>query len=399
MNIVLITSSYPRFLNDGTAPFIKSISQTLAELGNCVDVIAPYDSLVEERSGQNPNVHRFRYTLFNKWHILGHARALEADIDLNPWSYLLIPFYVLFATIQLIHISKLTKTDVIYAHWVLPNGLPAAIVSKLLNIPLVISIHGSDAYIANKNLLFQKIAKWIFSNAKYVTACSLTLKEMAILAGAPMETILLPYGVHSTQFSPTPTGNDSGRIKIIALGRLVYKKGFEKLIKAVEIVYSRHPEIELQIGGDGPLLNQLQELATKSSLKSVISFPGRIPWNQTINFLRGADIFVLPSIKDSKGNVDGLPNVMLEAMACGCSIVASDISGVPLVVQNNVNGVLVPPGDEHALASAIIQLIERPELRYQLGENARKTIVETLDWRIIGAKIQNILSNAIAATD
>jgi len=395
----MITSSYPRFVGDGTAPFIKSISETLVRLGDRVYVVAPYDPLVQPEPNQVPKIKRFKYALFNKWHILGHARALEADIELNRWSYLLIPFYIFFAIITMLRFARSYEIDLIYAHWVLPNGFPAAIVSKLLNIPLVISIHGSDAYIANKNKMFQIIAKWTFSQAKSVTACSPTLKEMAILAGAPLDTILLPYGVYSDQFSPNSDEKKSNKLRIAALGRLVYKKGFENLVNAMEIIHRIHPETELLIGGDGPLLNPLKELATKHSLNSIISFLGRIPWDHTRDFLINADIFVLPSIIDSQGNVDGLPNVLLEAMACGCPTVASDISGVPLVVINNYNGILVPPGDQDALASAIIKLIELPKFRRELGDHARKTIEETLDWKVVGERIQNILKNAIALTN
>lgn len=396
MRVLILTSSYPRFDGDGSAPFIKSIAEHLAMAGNDVRVVAPFDIQVKHQESPLIKIHRFRYTVFDKWHILGHAKGMDSDVKLKLGSYLLIPFYVFFALTNLWRISNIQKSQIIYAHWILPNGLPAAILSKLRKIPFVISIHGSDAFIANRNVIFRTISKWIFTAAQDVTSCSPTLKEMAMKAGAPSSTILLPYGVDTKKFHPVKKiSNKDATELIVSVGRLVYKKGFDVLIKAMEEVHLRYPNIKLLIAGDGPIKSELYSLAVNKGLDSIVSLPGTISWDNAPSLMADSTIFVLPSIQDHHGNVDGLPNVLLEAMSCGCAIIASNISGVPLVIENGVNGILVPPGNIEALSDAICKLISNPDLRKTLSREARGKVEQELKWEHIVYRINYILEGAI----
>ena len=117
MKIVHITSSYPRYPEDGTAPFIRSFVDEQLGLGYDVFVLAPYDPAVKE-DYQEKFVTRFRYIRPNSLHIMGHAKALRADVQLRPLAYVLIPLYLLIGTVQLFRISLQEKPDILHAHWV-----------------------------------------------------------------------------------------------------------------------------------------------------------------------------------------------------------------------------------------------------------------------------------------
>src|SRR4030065_1247221 len=162
MRIAVLTSSYPRFSGDGTAPFVQSIAETLVKFGHVVDVIAPYDKEVKTTDSKGVKIHRFKYSLIKSFHIMGHGRALESDVRLRPLAILLLPFYLSAAFIKLLQVTRQQKTEVIHVHWVLPNGPVAAMVAKLRRIPFIVSLHGSDMFMARKNRLYGFVAPWGF---------------------------------------------------------------------------------------------------------------------------------------------------------------------------------------------------------------------------------------------
>src|SRR3990170_2346410 len=181
MNIAVLTSSYPRFPGDGAAPFIKSLAEGYAKLGHTVFVIAPYDPLVsKDEDIDNVQVNFFKYFWPASLNIIGHARSLKGDANLSLLSFILLPFFLVFGIVTLYHVCRKNRINVIHANWVLPNGPIALAVSLLLKIPYVLSLHGSDIYISQKNIIFSSIAKLVFIKASSVTACSEHLKKAAI---------------------------------------------------------------------------------------------------------------------------------------------------------------------------------------------------------------------------
>ncbi len=401
MRILFLSSSYPRFEGDGTAPFIKSIAETFAQLGHAVQVVAPYDKLVASTDPKGVNVIRFKYAPLAQWHIMGHGRALESDVKLNPFSYLLAPAYFLAATFVTLKTALIHKSEYIYAHWVIPNGIPAALISLILNIPLLISLHGSDIYVARKYRLFRMLARFAFHRAYGVTACSPDLLNAALEMGAPPEnTHLVPWGVDPTLFTPEQNsrirrkslGLNDDHFIIGCLGRMVYKKGFNILIEAFKEIAEEFPRARLVLGGEGPIREELLALARNLGVNSKLVLPGRITWNDVPEFLACLDLFVLPSIQDSSGNADGLPTVLLEAMGAGTPVVASDVGGVSIVIRDGYNGILVPQGNSIKLAEAIMKLIKKPGLRKTLAHHARKDVELTYNWRNIVNRIISIMS-------
>jgi len=403
MKIAVIASSYPRFEGDGTAPFVKSISESLVELGNDVEVVAPYDFLVDENSSNLIKVHRYKYTPFKKWHIMGHARSLESDIKLNKSVYFLLPFFLISAFFKLLHVTKKQKSQIIHAHWVIPNGFPAMIVSKIRGIPLAISLHGSDIFIAKKNWAFQLITKIIFRNTAFVSACSEDLLIDARSLGAPENIKLLAWGADPQKFFKINNFLDQkfdfrdneNQTILLCLGRLVHKKGFSNLIKAMPKILEKNNNIKLVIGGDGPLKKDLEDLTITCGVNNSVKFFGGVNWDDVVLFLNSGDIFIQPSIRDKYGNMDGLPTVILEAMACGLPIIASDIGGVRLVVKEGFNGKIIPPGNVGLLSESIISILKDKEFLIQMGENSRLLVENEFNWNYVANKFKNEFTKII----
>ena len=403
MRISVIASSYPRFKGDGVAPFVKSISESLHKRGHKIEVVAPYDVSVEADPEAQIKVHRFRYIWPKKGHIMGHARSLSADVKLRPLTVFLLPFYVLAATLKLMSVSKKMDAQVIHAHWVLPNGLPGAIVSKLLNIPLIISLHGSDIFMSDKNILFRAVARWVFSQSSYVTACSQELFDRAKKINDTIHIKLIPWGADPDIFKPHADRTEirekygwvDDEIIIATLGRFVYKKGFERLITIVPDLPHEAYHVRVVIGGSGPLEQDFKDKVHRLNLQKVVSFPGQVLWHEVPNFLAAADIFVLPSQRDMAGNLDGLPTVLLEAMACGLPCVASDVGGVSLVIDHTNNGFLFAPEDNASLRDYTIKLVTDKACRELFGQRSRASVVEKYNWNNVAIAFEDLFTGSI----
>jgi len=403
MRIAVLTSSYPRFQGDGTAPFVMSISNALANLGHTVQVVAPYDISVQEDFESPVPVKRFKYIWPRKCHIMGHARSLKADVKLRFSSILLLPFFSIASIVNLIKVCRKIDAQIIHAHWVLPNGFAAAIVSKLLGIPFIISLHGSDIFTADKNFLFRAVAKWTFKQSSYVTACSQELHDRAKQINEDIRIEVVPWGADPEVFKPLENREEIRKkyswsadvIIVSTLGRMVHKKGFSQLIDIIPSLQSCQQDFRIVIGGSGPLEDELKEKISRMNLSETVSFPGRIPWDEVPQFLGASDVFVLPSQRDKAGNLDGLPTVLLEAMACGLPCVASDVGGVRLVIAPGRNGILIAPNAANELIDGLRQLIDDKATRKELSQEARRSVVERFNWENVGEKFEAICQESI----
>lgn len=399
MNISVICSSYPRYAGDSMAPFVRSISEGLMNLGNRLEIVAPYDNAVELDQDTRLPVHRFKYSFVDQWNIMGHAKALEGDNTLKAGAYFLIIPYLITGTFELLRSTKRNRSEAIHAHWSIPNGLIGLIVSKIRRIPYIVSLHGSDIFVSKKNYLFGAINKMVLKNAKAITACSQELYGYSQANGGSGRTHLIAWGADPNIYIPVSdkrilreqAGVPKDGLIISALGRLVPKKGFNVLIEAFAKADTTK-NTYLLIGGSGPQDTTLRRLAENLGVTDRVIFPGPIAWRDTPNFLNIGDIFVLPSIRDPHGNMDGLPTVLLEAMSCGQACIASDIGGVHLVVKHTKNGLLVRESSVEDLIVALNKLIKDRKLCSELGRAARRSIMDTFNWDNVSVKIREILN-------
>jgi len=163
------------------------------------------------------------------------------------------------------------------------------------------------------------------------------------------------------EFSSTPP-------LILAIGRLIPKKGFADLIRACGLLAERGTSFHCEIIGEGPLKEELCDEVDQLNLQSRITFSGSQPQREIRRRLAAANVFVLPSIVDSEGGSDNLPTVIMEAMATGLPIVSTNVGGIPEMVIQNETGFLVQPGDISALAQAIEKLVNNRSLAEKLGQ-------------------------------
>jgi glycosyltransferase involved in cell wall biosynthesis len=391
LKICMVTSSYPKYEGDVTAPFVESIATSVAAAGNEVHVLAPFHpELRHEPYEKGVHLHFFKYSPLRHLNIWGYAESLEADIRVKGAIYPLTP--VVFAS-SLYALWKLTgkvKFDAMHAHWVIPNGPMALIVARLRRLPLVISMHGSDVFVAEQSRLVARVARWCYRAASAITAPSQDLIDRAVRLGAPASRChVVPYGVDPGTFTTIENagpllrqelGLPEESLVVFSVGRMVYKKGFEYLIRAVPAILREHPNVKVVLAGGGDLEERLKSLVRQLGVERSVIMPGWVQRDRMPIYFSGCDLFVLPSVVDQQGNVDGLPNTLLEAMASARPVVATAVAGIPLAVRDGDSGLLVPEKQPGELASAINLLLQSPELRVQYGDAARRRVEQELNW-------------------
>jgi len=407
LKILMLTSSYPKYRGDVTAPFIEEIAQNTQKLGHEVTVMMPYHPDLRRQPVENGvKLFNFHYSPFKKWNIWGYAASLEGDVKIRPLIYLLLPLVLLSSFWHMWKLTRCERFAMIQAHWVIPNAPVAVLIGMLRKIPVVISMHGSDVYIAERFKPVGWVARWAFKRAAAVTASSPDLMQRAQKLGAPLQphrAVVIPYGADPSVFRAPAMPRPELRQKLgfgedeqilFCIGRLVYKKGFEYAIKALPQVLLKFPRARLIIAGQGDLHAELEEQVLAACVKKHVTFTGAIQHDKVPEYLAGCDLFLLPSIVDKSGNVDGLPNTLMEALATGVPVIASSIGGVALAVEDKVNGLLVAQRDSAALAEAICLLLSDSEKRNKFAAAGRARVERELNWTEIARRYQKVFEDA-----
>jgi glycosyltransferase involved in cell wall biosynthesis len=398
MKVLMLTSSYPKFPGDVTAPFIESIAREVAARGHAVDVVLPHHPELRRSANEPVRFFPYRYAP-DRLSLWGYAQSMAADVRVRRRVYLLLPLVAL--ALRRLVAERLTadRYDVLHVHWVVPSAVLVMDQARSHALPAVVSLHGSDVFVAERLAVARRLARFAFETAGAITACSRDLHERALRLGAPpARTRTLPYGVDVAAFArPADTaamrerlGARPDELLVLGFGRLVEKKGFRYLIEAAAAV----PGVRVAIAGEGALRIELETLARE--LRAPVSFAGALEREAIAAALQAADAAVVPSVVDRAGNVDGLPNALLEAMAAGRAVVASRVAGIPDVVTDGRNGLLTPPRDVGALSAALRRLRDDASLRERLGLAACASVKETLSWEAAALAFEDCYRLAIA---
>ncbi|MEA2562555.1 MAG: hypothetical protein QOH06_4059 [Acidobacteriota bacterium] len=382
LDLLFLTQTYPRFEGDTAGPFIRDLARGLVRLGDRVTVLAPHAEGMPARwEDRGVETITFRYAP-ERYEVLGYGRSLEADERVKGGAAIAAPLYALGLMRA---VRRARRFDLVHAHWIVPNGVIAA---ASTSIPLAIGLHGSDVFLAEKPGV-RKAAAWALRRSRLLTGCSPELVDRVRALGFPEErSRVIPYGVDVETFSPGPSvWRERLEIPedaplILSVGRMATKKGFHVLMEALPEILSSGAHVVLAGGGD--LLPDFQHQASRFDGR--LHLPGPVLRDTLPDLYRAADLFVLPAVHDSKGNVDGLPNVILEAMASGLPVVASGISGIPLAVEDGLTGLLVPERDPVALAAALRKLLANPELARTMGERGRRKAETELTWDAVASR-------------
>jgi len=256
--------------------------------------------------------------------------------------------------------------------------------ARRLGVPFGFSVHARDARKIARRDLFDRAQR-----AACVVACNTDVAGE--LDGSGARVTLVRHGVDLDRFRAHRSS--SGPFTMLAVGRLVEKKGFHVLVDAVSRLAG---DWRLRIVGDGPERSALATRARDRGVADRVTFCGAITHDVLPAEYGLADVVVVPSVCDASGDRDGLPNVVLEAMASSAAIVATDAGAIASAVRGGDTGIVVPAGDATALTAALSRLANAPEWRRRLGDAARAAVEREFDARTCAGTFVSVLREAYA---
>ncbi len=395
--VVMVATSYPRFPGDTIGTFMEPIAKGLASRGHAVHLVLPWHPLWQRgRSDEGVTFHPFRYAPHRALNVFGYAGALKADVSMRWSAYVAAPLALAAGIAEARRVARRVGATVMHGHWVVPGGAMAAAAAP--HLPLVVSLHGSDVYVAERSALAGRVARRAFARAGWLTACSADLRDRAVRLGAdPDRSEVVPYGVDAGRFAPSESARAARRAAlgipgqaslVVAAGRFVRKKGFEFLIDALAPLAGRFPDVALVLAGAGDLDEEYRRRARARGVADRVRFPGALLQDELAALLAAADVIAVPSVRDDAGNVDGLPNVVLEALASGTPLVATPAGGIGAVVTHGETGLLVAERDVAGLAEAIGRLLSAPAEGRAIGARARAYVTARHGWGRVAERLE-----------
>lgn len=402
--VVMVTTSYPRFPGDSVGTFMEPIAKHVAARGHEVHIVAPWHPRITRGKVEDGVFfHFFRYAPSEGLNVFGYAAGLRADEKLKSAAWIAAPLAMTAGWFKALRVAQKKRATVMHGHWVVPGGVIAAAARPAL--PLVVSLHGSDVFVAERTRVAGIAARRVFDRAGFVTACSDDLGRRAVALGAAADRLeVVPYGVDVTRFKPSAGARDGARARLgippgaallFAAGRLVRKKGFEYLIDAVPLIDGAAPA-HLAIAGAGDLAEELRARAVAGGVAERVHFLGDLAQEAVAGWFAAADVAVAPSVRDDSGNVDGLPNTVLEALASGTPLVSTAAGGIATVVEDGRTGLIVPERDARALAAALAALLRDPARRAGLGQAGRALVEGRFGWESAAARFESSYDRALA---
>lgn len=399
MKILVVTSTFPRWPGDTDPTFVHELSRRLVDTKTEVHVLAPHTAgAARHESLDGLTVHRFRYA-FERFETLAYSTGILDKLRANPLNYLLVPMFLLGMTVAAYRLIKRERYTVVHAHWLIPQGVACAAALRLMATPppLVCTSHGGDLF-GLRGALPSRIKRWVLQRSHAVTVVSHYMREYLDETLQPRNAVeVMSMGVDlQNRFVPVD-GVARRADEVVFVGRLVEKKGVTYLLRAIARVQSRLPRLQVRIVGDGPLRAGLEAEAAALGITDHVTFMGAVTQDRLPALYSAAAVAVVPSVVTRSGDQEGLGLVTVEALGCGCAVIASDLPAIRDVITPGENGLLVPPEDVDALADALAGMLGNARAASRFQAVARASVADRFDWEATATRYRNLLKGAGAA--
>lgn len=378
--LLVLTSTYPRWSGDPEPGFVHELAKRLVDDFE-VTVLGPRAPGAPQRETlDGVRVVRYRYaparleTLVNDGGIVTNLRR-------QPWKWLLVPAFLLGLTLSAWRLVRRLRPDVVHAHWLLPQGLVAALLQAVepRMPPFLVTAHGADLFGLRQRIL-QTAKAFVARKSGAITVVSSSMRKELVALGVEKAKIhVQPMGVDLQQRFSVDPGSARSRGEILFVGRLVEKKGLRHLIDAMPAILRAYPEAHLAVVGFGPEEQACRKQVAELGVAGNVRFAGALPQHELPALYRRAAVFVAPFVVGIGGDQEGLGLVLVEAAGCGCPVVAGDVPAVCDVIVDERVGIRIPPGDAGALAAAVRATLAAP--RNAQAEIDRAGAVRHFDWR------------------
>jgi glycosyltransferase involved in cell wall biosynthesis len=378
MRILIINSEFPP-LGGGAGNASANLAREFAALDHQVLVVTcAFDSLPREEDWEGVKISR----------IPALRRRMDRSGALEQASF------VLSSALAASKVVRRWRPDVIQAFFGVPAGLIAWWIQSIYKIPYIVSLRGGDVPgfrpydFATYHRIIAPLLRKVWKRSAALVANSRGLKELAQAFDSRFPILVIPNGVDLKRFVP-PLHRQWSPPRLLFVGRLVYQKGLDILLPALSELMQL--PWELTVVGDGPYRRALEKTALAYGISERINFTSWQRDSDLVRLYQAANIFVFPS------RHEGMPNVVLEAMACGLPVVATSIAGNEELVAHSETGLLIPQEDPASLRKVLSELMANPELCQQMGGAGRKRVVEHFAWSSVAKQYIGLLNSVTGA--
>ncbi|MFL6621734.1 MAG: glycosyltransferase family 4 protein [Sulfurifustaceae bacterium] len=359
MRLVVLTTSYPLTSGSSSGIFVARLVEHLPP-DAAVTVVTPAPrGIVAPRTSDKAALATFRYAP-KALQILAHEPGgIPVALRTHKWAYLLVPPFLLSMFVRSLRAAR--QADVIHANWAICGAI-GGLVGKLTGVPVVTTLRGDDVTRAHRSWFDRTILALCLRLSRRIVCVSESIAAWT-RSRYPQQAAsisVIENGVEDVflQVSAKRSAVGHERCNFVTVGSLIVRKGVDRIIAALGKLSGN---TRLTIIGDGPEQSRLQELVDGAGLRERVEFTGAVPPQAIADRLAQADVFVLAS------RSEGRPNAVLEAMAAGLPVVASNIPGVDELIEHGTTGFLFNPDSVDNLARHMQALADAPELRRRLG--------------------------------
>ncbi|MEO5903270.1 MAG: glycosyltransferase family 4 protein [Gemmatimonadaceae bacterium] len=359
MKVLFLTHSFPRFSGDAPGSFLLRLAIALRDEDVRVHVVAPAaDGIPTEDDIDGITVERFRYAP-RKYEKLAYTGTMAQDVATSWSARLALVGFFGSDFVRAVGARRSFDPDLIHSHWWFPSGVVGTWLSSLSHKPLVTTLHGTDVRLAKKIGMSRPLFRRVVNHSAKVTTVSNWLSsEVASLISVPRPAVA-PMPVATERFVP---GSFRENERFLFAGRLNRQKGLEHLIRALS---KMRQHALLDVVGDGPLESELRSLASELGVADRIAWMGQLKQPDLVRLYQCATALVVPSIDE------GLGLVAAEALLCETPVVAFRSGGLTDIIQDDMTGILVTPGDPTELAKALDRVLDNPTEARDLGKAGR----------------------------
>lgn len=382
--LLVTASTFPRYEGDSEPRFVLDLCKELTKYFDVTVLVPAAIGAKDKEVLEGVKVIRYHYFPIRKWETLCYPGAIVPRIKEKKARIFLVPFLFLALYFKLLKI--LPKYDVVHAHWLIPQGIVQGFFKK----PYIVTGHGGDVTSLNKGII-KKLKRNTLKNASFVTTVSSALLEEVNKIYKVEKSDIISMGCNIKNFNHDFRKENyfgQGEKKVILfVGRLAEKKGVTYLIEAMKKV-----DAMLVIAGGGPLESELKEQAREQVDK--IKFIGARTHEELKTIYASSDVFVAPSITAKDGDKEGFGLVILEAMASGLPVVASNSGGIPEVITEGKDGFLTEEKDSNDIAVKINKILNDTQMYERMTQNAQNT-AQKYDYQVIAEKYAKIIEEIV----
>jgi glycosyltransferase involved in cell wall biosynthesis len=385
--LLVLSSTYPRWRNDPEPAFVHELAKRLAAQFE-VHVLCPHAygaATIEQLDGVN--VHRYRYAPA-RWELLVNNGGIVANLRLRPWLLLLVPGFLLSQAVTTWWLVRRLRPVVMHAHWLIPQGLVVAGLGMLCcnYPPFLLTSHGADLF-SLRGRLFTGLKRFVLGKAAGITVVSAGMQEVATGLGIHADDLqVAPMGVDLQHRFFADTTVRRSASELLFVGRLVEKKGLRHLLDAMPMILAKRPDVTLSVVGFGPEAEVRKAQAQRLGIEARVNFVGAMSQAELPDRYRRAAVFVAPFVEAESGDQEGLGLVCIEALGCGCPVVASNLPGT-----RKLPVTLVKPGAPRDLAAAILAQLELTPVLRDAESRAASELLRPFDWTAVAERYASLL--------